>query len=340
MAVDRITVVGMGSWGTSLARLLAGKGYPVRVWEKDPEILRGIRAEHRNPRYLKEFDLPTGIEPVEDLHEAVTGAPLVVLVVPCNAIREVAGRMGAWLSPETVLVSAAKGLESSTGMRVSQVLREVLPGELHKRAVSLSGPNLAVELARDIPTTTVVAAEDESVARIAQEVFMAPTFRVYTNPDVIGVELGGALKNVIAIGAGINDGLGYGDNSKASLMTRGLAEMVRLGVALGAREETFRGLSGIGDLITTCASTLSRNRRVGFELGQGRLLPDILQDMGQVAEGVPTTRAARALAAEHGVELPITEAVYQMLFEAKPVLQAVTELMTRQGKSELVDSHV
>ncbi len=335
MQIDRVCVLGAGSWGTALAILLAKKGYSVPLWDRDFSIARGIRATRRNPRYLAEFELPDGILPVERLEEAVSGSPVVILAVPCNAVREVAVESGSFLGPKAVTISVAKGLESSTGLRVSQVLRETLPGNLGRRTVVLSGPNLAVELARDIPTTTVVASEDESLSRLAQDLFMAPTFRAYTNSDVAGVELGGALKNVIAIGAGISDGLGYGDNTKASLMTRGLAEIIRLGTALGSRRETFDGLSGIGDLIATCASTLSRNRRVGFELARGKRLPDILAEMGQVAEGVPTTRAACALAEQHGVEMPIARAVYQVLFEDKPPLQAVAELMLRESKSEV-----
>jgi glycerol-3-phosphate dehydrogenase (NAD(P)+) len=335
--MNQVSVIGAGSWGMSLAILLAKKGHTIRIWDRNPEILSEIKANHRNPRYLTEFAMPESIVPFFDLQEAVFDSQMIVLVVPCNAIRSVTQEMIPALSPGASLISAAKGLESSTGLRVSQVLKEILPEPLHRGIVVLSGPNLAVELAREIPTTSVVAAEDPLVAQAAQDLFMTSTFRVYTNTDINGVELGGALKNIIAIGAGISDGLGYGDNTKASLMTRGLAEMVRLGVALGSREETFYGLSGVGDLITTCASTLSRNRRVGYELGKGHQLPEILRKMGQVAEGVPTTRAACLLAAEKGVEMPIANAVYDVIFNARAPLETVQELMVRESKSELMD---
>lgn len=337
MKIDQVTILGAGSWGTSLAILLGKKGYPTLLWDRNMDIVEGIQFNRRNPRYLSEFEIPTQVNPTSNLQEAVTDANLIVLAVPCNAIRGIVEEIAPWLSSDVILVSAAKGLESTTGLRVSQVIQQVLK-EKPARVVALSGPNLAVELAKDIPTTTVVASEDEELARQVQSVFMAPIFRVYTNSDIIGVELGGALKNIIAIGAGASDGLGYGDNTKASLMTRGLAEIIRLGVAMGSREETFRGLSGIGDLITTCASQLSRNHRVGYELARGKKLEDILQEMGQVAEGVPTTRAACKLAAEHHVEMPIASEVYHILFDGKPAKEAVYDLMTRESKSEMAET--
>jgi len=262
---------------------------------------------------------------------------MVVLAVPSRGMRETVRALRPHLAPQHYLISAAKGLEDDTGLRMTEIIAQELPQPWGAAPACLSGPNLAAEVAAGIATTTVIACADAAVARRAQQVFMQPTFRVYTNPDVVGVELGGALKNVIAIGAGINDGLGFGDNTKAALVTRGLAEMTRLGVALGAAAATFMGLSGIGDLVATCASRRSRNHYVGYQLALGRALDDILAGMDMIAEGVPTTRAAVRLAGQVGVEMPITRAVHAVLFEGMQPSEAVRSLMSRDPRDERED---
>jgi len=338
MAEERgtIAMVGAGSWGTALSISLGGAGRRVRLWARRPELAAAMARDRRNPEYLSEFELPDGVTPTGDLGEAVEGAELVVLAVPSQGIRTVCGQMEPHLGDEHMVVSAAKGLDHVTGRRLSETISECLgQGRIRGIAV-LSGPNLAPEVAAGDATVSVAAAEDHALAVAVQAALSTPRFRVYTNPDVLGVELGGVLKNIIAIGAGVSDGLGFGDNTKAALMTRGLAEMTRLGVALGARAETFWGLSGMGDLVATCAGRKSRNHFVGYELARGRKLEDVLAEMApQVAEGVETTRAAAGLAASAGVEMPIAAAVQQMLFEGLGPKDAVRVLMTRAWRDEL-----
>lgn len=332
-----IAVIGAGSWGTALARLLAEKGHSVWLWDREPDRIEAIVREGENARYLPGFPLPERVRPTTDLPGAIDSAGIVVLAVPSGAVREVVGAWREAFGRARCLLSAAKGLEPSSGMTVSQVLAALLGDDCGSRLAVLSGPNLATELARGIPTATVIASESYELAVHLQDVFRTPTFRPYTGADVLGVELGGALKNIIAIAAGVSDGLGYGDNTKASLMTRGLAEMVRLGERLGARRETFYGLSGVGDMITTCAGRLSRNYRVGSGLAQGRGLEEILRDMGQVAEGVPTCEAAVRLADRTGVEMPIARAVYGVLYGSAPVASVTADLMERSAKGEVWD---
>jgi len=332
----RIAVLGAGSWGTALALLLGANGHSVRIWARSSSLIASLQERRENREYLPDFPLPASVVPMFDLCEAMRDVDAVLFAVPSSGMREVAEAALPFLHPEALLISAAKGLEDGTGLRMSQVLGQVIP-DSSARIVALSGPNLAIEIARGLPSASVAASVDIVAARSAQHLFSrqpAPTFRVYTGRDVIGVEMGGAIKNVIAIGAGVCDGLGFGDNSKAALMTRGLTEAIRLGIALGAHPDTFRGLSGAGDLIATGASRLSRNYRVGLALGQGRSLPEILEELGQVAEGVPTTHVLCELAASHRVEMPLSAALHSILFSGQSAPNVIRALMLRPPKDE------
>jgi Glycerol-3-phosphate dehydrogenase len=329
-----VAVLGAGSWGTALAMVLADNGHHVTLWGRNAETVDEINARHTNRRYLPGAVLPAGVMATTDLASAVSAADAVVVVTPSHAVREVVRRAAPHLSDGTLVVHAAKGLETDTLKRMSEVIGEELPASLGRRVAVLSGPSHAEEVCRKSPTTVVVAAEDPAVAQEAQDLFINTYFRVYTNPDVTGVELGGALKNIIALGAGLSDGLGYGDNAKAALITRGLAEIGRLGYRMGANPLTFAGLAGVGDLVVTCTSRHSRNWRAGYQLGQGASLEDVLARMGMVVEGVRTTKAAYRLAARYGVEMPITQQLYAVLFEGKPPKQAVEELMGRDRTRE------
>ena len=328
----RIGILGAGSWGTALAFLLGKKGEDVLIWARRKEIADWINDRNENRFYLPGILLPPNIRATIEIEEAVEGKDVIVLAVPSFAMREVVERLSQCDIGSAIVVSAAKGLEEESGKRMSEVILEIMPS-LKERLLVLSGPNLAGEIVREIPTTSVVAGE-ESLSSLVQELFATHYFRVYRNEDIIGVELGGALKNIIAIGAGINDGLGFGDNTKSALMTRGLAEMIRLGLRLGASFQTFFGLAGLGDLVATCASPLSRNRRLGELIAKGRSLEEAKREIGQVAEGEPTTRAAYNLAMSLGVEMPITCEVYNVLFKGKDPRQAVIDLMTRPLKAE------
>jgi glycerol-3-phosphate dehydrogenase (NAD(P)+) len=329
-----ITVLGAGSWGTALALLLADKGCSLRLWARKKELVDLLNSQHENKQYLPGYPLPEKISATDDIASAVSGSEIIVFAVPSEGIRQVAAMLAGNLPDSALIVNAGKGLESSTGLRLSQVLCQELGEGICDRLVALSGPNLGVELAKQIPTATVVASKNEESAATVQEIFTTPHFRVYRNPDFIGVELGGALKNVFAIGAGISDGLGFGDNTKSVLVTRGLAEMVRFGNALGASPLTFMGLAGIGDLITTSASKLSRNLRLGRAVGEGKSIKEALEIVKQVAEGMPTCRAAYNLSQQLNVYMPITEQVYKVLFENKDPDQAVCDLMLREPKEE------
>lgn len=329
---ERIVVVGVTAWGLTLAQLAAQAGASVSLLARDEAEARLVRQCRTHPARTTEVCLPTSVV-IEAKPDAVLAhATITLLAVPAQSMRGNVRRLVACLPPGVVLVSAAKGLEIPTGLRMSEVIAQECGGW---PVVVLSGPNLASEIARGLPATTVVASSDTEAALRVQAVLTTPRFRVYTHDDVVGVELGGALKNVIALGAGINDGLGYGDNAKAALITRGLAEITRLGVAMGANPLTFAGLSGLGDLIATCASPLSRNRRVGEELGRGRRLDDVLAVLGHVAEGVTTTEAARELARRHGIEMPIVEEMYRVLFEGRAPADAARMLMGREPRAEL-----
>jgi len=331
MSATRVTVVGDGGWGTALALLLLRNGHAVRLWGAFPDYVEAVRRTRENTKFLPAVPLPDELDLASDLAQAAAGAEVLVAAVPTPYLRQVLRRLARCYVAGTPVVSVAKGIENRTLMRPSQIVADVL-GRVPVAA--LSGPSHAEEVARGLPATVAVASRNEAIARRAQRLFMTDRFRVYTNPDVIGVELGGSIKNVVAIAAGICDGLGLGDNAKAALLTRGLAEMTRLGVAMGARRETFAGLAGIGDLITTCMSPYGRNRSVGIQIGQGKKLKDILADMEQVAEGVRTTRSVRALARRHGVEMPITEEVHRVLFRGKDPVRGVRDLMRRAAKEE------
>ncbi|QGP93699.1 Glycerol-3-phosphate dehydrogenase [NAD(P)+] [Neomoorella glycerini] len=326
-----IAVIGAGSWGTALAVLLARKGFLVNLWARRQELVVELEEVRENKAYLPGVKLPAGIRPTTDLELATREVDLVVLSVPSHAVRLTARQLKPFLSPGIIVVNTAKGLELDTKKRLSEVLAE----EGLEQVAVLSGPSHAEEVGRGLPTTVVVAAADRQVAEYVQDIFMDPTFRVYTNPDVTGVEFGGALKNIIALATGIADGLGLGDNARAALMTRGMVEIARLGVALGGKAMTFAGLSGIGDLIVTCTSMYSRNRRAGMQLGEGKALAEILSGMGMVVEGVRTTAAARDLARQYQIRMPITEEIYQVLYEGKPVRECVAALMERPRTHEV-----
>jgi glycerol-3-phosphate dehydrogenase (NAD(P)+) len=332
--MNPVTVLGSGSWGTALAWLLGEKGLELRLWARDAGQAARIAATRENERYLPGLALPPSVLPAADLDACLAGTQLVVLAVPAQALRETVRRIGARVSPGTGMVIASKGLERDTGRRVTEVAREELGAGEAGRIAVLSGPNLSGEIIRRVPSATVVAASDQGLALGLQETFGTPFFRVYTNRDVIGVEMGGALKNPVAIAAGISDGLGFGDNTKASLLTRGLAEMTRLGTAAGARRETFSGLSGLGDLLATAHSPLSRNYRLGLALGRGDTLDHAREALHQVAEGVPTTAAACRLARRLGVDVPIIDELQRVLYEGKPVAEAVSILMSRPYRDE------
>ncbi|MBI2844218.1 MAG: NAD(P)-dependent glycerol-3-phosphate dehydrogenase [Armatimonadetes bacterium] len=329
----QITVLGAGSWGTALALLLTNKGHSVSIWSPETDVVAEITSSRTNYKYLPGHVFSGEIAATESMPEAVAGAEMIIMAVPSSAVREVARKLSEACSNIPPLVNAGKGLESSTGMRLSQVISEEIPGA-GQECVVMSGPNLAVEVARQVPTATVVASIDQERAARAQDVFSCRYLRVYRSSDVAGVELAGALKNVLAIGAGISDGMGYGDNTKATLVTRGLVEMMRLGEALGAQPKTFMGLAGIGDLITTCSSRLSRNLRFGIALGQGKSLNEAMAEVRQVVEGVPACKAAYSLASSIGICAPITEQLYKVLFEGKPPREAVADLMLREPKEE------
>jgi len=330
----KITVLGAGSWGTTLAILLASKRHEVRLWAHRPEFARALEADRENKRYLKGVLFPEKLHVVENLHDAVNAAEMIVTAVPSHALRQTAVAFADLPLSGKVIVNVAKGIERHTGKRMSEVLLETLPGIAPEQIAVLYGPSHAEEVARQQPTTVVACSVSEATARLVQEAFHTSEFRVYVNTDLIGVEIAGSVKNVIAIAAGISDGLGFGDNAKAAIITRGLAEISRLSSKLGADPLTMSGLSGIGDLVVTCLSQHSRNRYVGEQIGKGRTLDDILGEMSMVAEGVLTSKAVLELANGLGVDMPITRAVYEMLFENKPAQQAILDLMEREPKPE------
>ena len=329
----RATVVGAGAWGTALAMLLERNGHDVCIWSYETEVAAAINEERRNP-YLEGVPLPGRLRAETDLAAAVRGAGLVVSASPSPFVRRLMGEAAAHLEPEVLLVSATKGIELDTLLRMDEVLTEVLPAGAMARFCALSGPSFAKEVAAGAPTAVVIGSHDRAAAERASMLFQTASFRVYTNSDVVGVELGGALKNVIALAAGTTAGLGYGHNTLAALITRGLAEITRLGLAVGAQKDTFYGLAGVGDLVLTCTGSLSRNRTVGYRLGRGETLEAILSDMAAVAEGVKTTDAALGLARRHGVEMPITEEMYAILYEGRSADEALRALMARDPKPE------
>jgi glycerol-3-phosphate dehydrogenase (NAD(P)+) len=329
-----IAIIGAGAWGTGLAIVLGSKGTRrVRLWAHEADVCESINSRRTNERFLPGREIPGPVSASSDLAAVLDSAQIIVSVMPSQHCRSLFERMRPLIQPYMLVVSATKGIEETSLLRMSEVIALVLQ---HKNAVgALSGPSFAQEVARGDPTAIAIASDDPALLRTVQQEFSGPSFRVYTNRDVIGVELGGALKNIIAIAAGICDGLGFGHNSVAALITRGLAEMTRLVVACGGRAETMAGLAGLGDLVLTCTGGLSRNRSVGVELGRGKKLPDIIAAMhGMVAEGVFTTTAAVGLARVHKVEMPITEQMDAILHQGKSPREAIQELMTRSGKSE------
>ena len=332
--MKKVTVIGTTTWGTTLGIMLARNNVPVTLLARTSQESNALGSKRQNQRFLPGVEFPEPLGVSDDPETALHGAGMVILAVPCSSFRDNVRLFRSAIAGEPIVLSVSKGLEMETGRRMSQVLEEELPDRLLPRVCVLSGPNLALEIVEGKPASTVVASRQPSVSTEAQRVLMSPSFRVYTNEDMIGVELGGALKNIVALGAGISDGLGYKDNAKAAFMTRGLAEITRLGVAAGASPITFAGLAGLGDLVATCASPLSRNHLVGRQLAAGRPLKEVLASMKNVAEGVYTTGAALKMADQFDVKMPIARATYRLLFEDLDPRQAVVELMGRPPRSE------
>lgn len=332
----RIGILGAGGWGTALSLLLTQNGHSVDLWEYSPEYAEKMAVLRQNPDFLPNVHIPETIRITSDLQSVVENKEIVIFAVPSHVLRQVAMRTLEYKIPQNALfISAVKGIENETLLRMSEILEQLYGNWIAKeQIVVLSGPSHAEEVSRNIPTAIVAASVSNASAEKVQHIFMNPFFRVYTSNDIVGVELGGALKNIIAIAAGISDGVGYGDNTKAALMTRGIVEIARLGMAMGAQANTFYGLSGIGDLIVTCTSRYSRNRFVGEQIGKGKSLDEILKEMKMVAEGIRTTRSAMALAKKYEVEMPITQEVDEILFHGKNPKKAVYELMTRTPKPE------
>jgi len=331
---ERIAVIGGGSWGTALAGRLATKGHDTLLWAFEPELVDEINSVHTNSLYLPGISLHPTLACTGSLEEAVSGRGIVLLVTPVQVMRNVLKQLAQHISPDAVIANASKGIELETLLSVSQLCVELLGDQALSRYVALSGPTFAREVAQDLLSLIVAASRNDDSAKRVQAALSGPFLRVYTNSDVVGVELGGAVKNVIAIAAGICDGLGFGHNARAALITRGLSEMNRLGQAMGAHASTFAGLAGMGDLVLTCTGDLSRNRSVGFKLGQGQRLVDVLAEMRMVAEGVKSAESIYQLSCRMGVEMPIVEKTYQILHEDKPARQAVIELMARDLKAE------
>jgi glycerol-3-phosphate dehydrogenase (NAD(P)+) len=334
----RIAVVGAGSYGTCLAILCGSADHEVTLWCRNPELTRILAQERENKDYLPGFAIPEKVRITSDLADAVSGKELVLGVTPSHAIRDVLGRAAPHLDPQVIVVNTSKGLEEGTLDRIDQIYADIFPAPIAHRAAYLSGPTFAREVAAGLPGALVVASLEHSSAVKVQNALSSERFRLYTSDDVIGVLIGGALKNIVAIAAGLSDGLGFGLNARAALITRGLAEIARIGTSLGAHPMTFSGLSGLGDLVLTCSGDLSRNRRVGLALGEGKKLGQIIAEMRMVAEGVKTTKVARELAARLGVPAPITEFMYQVMYEDRPALDALRELMTRELKPERDDA--
>ena len=339
MIVEKIAVIGAGSWGTALTKPIGDLGQTVSLWAHRKEHAEELKATRQNRTYLPDFTLADTVTPVSDLREAVAGHGIIIMVVPSHVFREVFSGLEPYLAKDAYLVSASKGIENDSLLTMTQVMEDVLSsskkaGQRNIMTGVLSGPSFAKEVAAGLPTAVTVASQNIEAATYIQKALSTPLFRVYGATDVIGLELGGALKNIVAIGAGICDGLGYGTNTRAALITRGLAEISRLGVSMGADPLTFSGLGGLGDLVLTCTGDLSRNRMVGLKLGQGKNLNTILAEMNMVAEGVKTTRSAWNLARKVGVEMPILDQVYQVLYQDKPCKDAVRDLLARSLKEE------
>jgi len=331
---EKIGVIGAGAWGTALSMLLADKGHDVTLWMYEKDLAEETARTRNNRVYLPGFTLPESIQVTSSLEVAVRDKAIILSVVPSHTVRAVSRQFTPFLSRDGVIVSASKGIEIETLMPLSEVFKDILPGQFHDRLCILSGPSFAKEVAQKMPTAVSLASYDPVIAKKVQAIFSNPYFRIYTNPDVIGVELAGSLKNVVAIAAGVLEGIGYGYNTMAALLTRGLAEMARLGIAMGGNLHTFSGLAGMGDLVLTCTGGLSRNRTLGVRIGKGEKLNDIMSTMKTVAEGVKTASAARYLARKYNVDMPIVDEVYQLLYEGKEPKQAVKDLMNRELKDE------
>lgn len=329
-----IAVLGGGSWGTALAILLSNKGYETDIWIRNEKQAEDMKTTRFNNKYLPNAKLPENLNVNTNLEEVLYRKTIIISAIPTHGVREALNHARAFVKDNQIIVNVAKGIENDSLMRISEIVKEILP---NNKYVALSGPSHAEEVAINMPTTVVSASIDKEIAELIQDLFTTPTFRVYTNLDVIGVELGGALKNIIALGAGISDGLKYGDNTKAALMTRGIIEIERLGYKLGANPNTFTGLSGIGDLIVTCTSMHSRNRRCGILLGEGLRLDDAINEIGMVVEGVKTTKSAYKISKKLGVEMPITEEIYNLLYNSVDVKNSVIKLMGRDKKHEMED---
>ena len=330
----KVAVIGAGSWGTALAIIAGRAGHDVGLWSRNSAVVDSINEEHSNPCYLKAARIPDNVHASEDIREVAGAAELLILAAPSHATRELVTQMSTVLRPQMTIVSAAKGIEIETGKRISEIVEEVVSEEARPRFVCLSGPSFAKEVVENHPTAVVAAGADHEATRVVQSALSVQNFRIYTNDDVVGTELAGSLKNVIAIASGMVAGLGFGSNSLAALITRGLAEITRLALHQGARIETMIGLAGVGDLVLTCTGSLSRNRFVGEELGKGRALDDIQCQMSEVAEGVKTTLAAKMLAQRVGVQMPIASEVHAVLYAKKSVRDAVAELMSRPLQTE------
>lgn len=330
--MGNVAFLGGGSFGTALGILLANKGYKVSIYDRDKSVVDDINHNRKNDKYIKGLKIPKNVTAYNNLDETLTEVKYVVLAVPSHVIRSASESLKDKIDNDVVVISIAKGIEEGSNLRLSEVIQEELP---NNKVVILSGPSHAEEVAFDIPTTVVVSSKDENAANEVQDLFITKNFRVYTNDDLVGVEIGGAVKNIIALAAGICDGIGYGDNSKAALMTRGMAEIVRIGIKLGGKPETFLGLTGMGDLIVTCTSIHSRNRRAGFLIGKGESTEEAIKDVGMVVEGIKACKAFYELKEKLNVEMPITDVLYKVLFQNKDPKDAVVALMERERKNEI-----
>jgi glycerol-3-phosphate dehydrogenase (NAD(P)+) len=329
---SKVTFIGGGSFGTALSVLLSKKGVTVSVWDKNLEIIEDINVKRENIKYLPKVIIPSLVTAYDNLEEALLGSEVIVLAVPSHAIREVSRKLKPYINEKQMVVSIAKGIEESTQKRLSEVIEEEMP---NNPVIILSGPSHAEEVAIDIPTTVVVTSKNMEAAAKIQDLFMTNKFRVYTNDDLVGVEIAGAVKNIIALAAGVSDGIGFGDNTKAALMTRGMSEIIRIGTKLGGKIETFSGLTGMGDLIVTCTSMHSRNRRAGILIGQGHSTDKVTDEIGMVVEGIKACKAFYMLKEKLGVSMPITDVLYKVLFEGKDPKYGVYELMSREKTGEV-----
>lgn len=335
--IQKVAVLGAGSWGSALAKCLSENGHQVILWGNNAEQISHINATHENPEYLKNIVLPHNIVATTDVATALKDVNAIVIVVPTNAVRSVCKIIAPYITSNPYIIHAGKGLEQGTNLRISEIIKQEIAASLYRQVIVLSGPSHAEEVAKQDITTITAASNDESASEYVQKLFMNTYFRVYTNTDVIGVELGAALKNVIAVGAGIVNGLGYGDNAKAALVTRGLVEITRFGLRFGALQETFSGLSGVGDLIVTCTSVHSRNWQFGNLIGKGFSKQEALDSILMAVEGVYTVKVVYELAKQYDIDMPITQAIYEVVYDGISAKQALENLMKRDGKSE---SHV